>query len=99
MACLIGTSNVYRGIQMMSAFEEAPGRGWSTTNRCSGRDRGRLAVSLDRFTNALVLVGSTPSTAPASAIPRFRRWTSHHQPGTVHAKELVQSLMEELALG
>jgi hypothetical protein len=62
-----------------------------------GRERGRLAVSLDRITNALVLVGQHGVYC-----------TSQHNPTVpaidlrminqelVHAKELLQSVMEEL---
>jgi hypothetical protein len=65
-----------------------------------GRERGRLAVSLDRITNALVLVGQHGVYC-----------TSQRHPGVpamdlriinqelVHAKELVQSVMEELRRG
>jgi len=38
-----------------------------------GRERGRLAVSLDRLTNALVLVGQH-GVYCTSGIPRCRRW-------------------------
>jgi hypothetical protein len=62
-----------------------------------GRDRGRLAVSLDRLTNALVLVGQhgvyctsqRNPTVPAMDLRMVVQELSH-------AKELVQSVMEEL---
>ena len=62
-----------------------------------GRDRGRLAVSLDRITNALVLVGQhgvyctsqRNPTVPAMDIRIIANELSS-------AKELVQSVMEEL---
>jgi hypothetical protein len=62
-----------------------------------GRERGRLAVSLDRLTNALVLVGQhgvyctsqRNPTVPAMDIRIINQ-------ELVHAKELVQSVMEEL---
>jgi hypothetical protein len=62
-----------------------------------GRDRGRLAVSLDRLTNALVLVGQHGVYCISlrnSAVPAMdlRMVTQE----LVHAKELVQSVMEEL---
>jgi hypothetical protein len=62
-----------------------------------GRDRGRLAVSLDRLTNALVLVGQhgvycTSLRNPAVPAMDLRMVT--HE--LAHAKELVQSVMEEL---
>src|SRR5258708_36453785 len=45
-----------RGNQIMSAFEEHREE-LEHYEQMFGRDRGRLAVSLDRLTNALVLVG------------------------------------------
>ena len=62
-----------------------------------GRDRGRLAVGLDRLTNALVLVGQhgvyctsqRNPTVPAMDIRMIAQ-------ELVHAKELVQSVMEEM---
>ena len=62
-----------------------------------GRERGRLAVSLDRLTNALVLVGQhgvyctsqRNATVPAMDIRLVTRELAS-------AKELVQSVMEEL---
>ncbi len=62
-----------------------------------GRERGRLAVSLDRLTNALVLVGQhgvycasqRNSAVPAMDIRLVTRELAN-------AKELVQSVMEEL---
>src|SRR5215470_15159067 len=62
-----------------------------------GKERGRLAVGLDRLTNALVLVGQhgvyctsqRNPTVPAMDIRLISR-------ELVHAKELVQSVMEEL---
>jgi len=62
-----------------------------------GRERGRLAVSLDRMTNALVLVGQhgvyctsqRNPTLPAMDVRMIVQELSH-------AKELVQSVMEEL---
>jgi hypothetical protein len=62
-----------------------------------GRDRGRLAVSLDRLTNALVLVGQhgvycRSQRNPAVPAMDLRIVTLE----LAHAKELVQSVMEEL---
>lgn len=65
-----------------------------------GRERGRLAVSLDRLTNALVLVGQhgvyctsqRNPTVPAMDIRMVAQELAH-------AKELVQSVMEELRRG
>ncbi len=62
-----------------------------------GRDRGRLAVSLDRITNALVLVGqhSVYCTSQRNpAVPAMDLRMIHQE--LTHAKELVQSVMEEL---
>jgi hypothetical protein len=62
-----------------------------------GRERGRLAVSLDRLTNALVLVGQhgvycTSQRNPAVPAMDVRIVAQE----LAHAKELVQSVMEEL---
>jgi hypothetical protein len=62
-----------------------------------GRERGRLAVSLDRMTNALVLVGQhgvycTSQRNPAVPAMDLRIIAQELE----HAKQLVQSVMEEL---
>jgi hypothetical protein len=62
-----------------------------------GRDRGRLAVSLDRLTNALVLVGQhgvycTSQRNPAVPAMDLRMVVQE----LTHAKELMQSVMEEM---
>jgi hypothetical protein len=62
-----------------------------------GRERGRLAVSLDRLTNALVLVGQhgvycTSQRNPMVPALDLRMVVQE----LVHAKELTQSVMEEL---
>lgn len=62
-----------------------------------GRDRGRLAVSLDRLTNALVLVGQhgvycTSQRNPTVPAMDLRMVVQE----LTHAKELTQSVMEEL---
>jgi hypothetical protein len=64
-----------------------------------GRERGRLAVSLDRLTNALVLVGQhgvycTSQRNPTVPAMDLRLINQE----LVHAKELVQSVMEGLRL-
>ena len=64
-----------------------------------GRERGRLAVSLDRLTNALVLVGQhgvycTSQRNPT--VPAMDLRIINQE--LVHAKELVQSVMEELRI-
>jgi len=62
-----------------------------------GIERGRLAVSLDRITNAMVLVGQhgvycTSQRNPAVPAMDIRLITLE----LAHAKELLQSVMEEL---
>lgn len=62
-----------------------------------GRERGRLAVSLDRMTNALVLVGQhgvycTSQRNPTVPVMDLRMISQELE----HAKQLVQSVMEEL---
>jgi hypothetical protein len=62
-----------------------------------GRERGRLAVSLDRLTNALILVGQhgvycTSQRNPMVPAMDLRLIVQE----LVHAKELTQSVMEEL---
>jgi hypothetical protein len=64
-----------------------------------GKERGRLAVGLDRLTNALVLVGQhgvycTSQRNPTLPAMDIRMITQE----LVHAKELVQSVMEEIRL-
>jgi hypothetical protein len=64
-----------------------------------GKERGRLAVGLDRLTNALVLVGQhgvycTSQRNPTVPAMDVRMVTQE----LVHAKELVQSVMEEIRL-
>lgn len=62
-----------------------------------GKERGRLAVGLDRITNALVLVGQhgvycTSQRNPALPAMDIRMIAQE----LTHAKELVQSVMEEI---
>jgi hypothetical protein len=62
-----------------------------------GRERGRLAVSLDRITNALVLTGQhgvycTSQRNPALPSMDLRMISQE----LAHAKELIQSVMEEM---
>jgi len=62
-----------------------------------GRERGRLAVSLDRMTNALVLVGQhgvycTSQRNPTVPAMDLRIIAQELE----HAKQLVQSVMEEM---
>jgi len=80
----------------MSAFEEYQEELEQSEQRF-GRDRGRLAVSLDRITNALVLVGQhgvycTSQRNPTVPAMDLRMVTQE----LAHAKELIQSVMEEL---
>jgi hypothetical protein len=81
---------------MKSAFEEHHDE-LEHFEQKFGRDRGRLAVSLDRLTNALVLVGQhgvycTSQRNPTVPAMDIRMITQE----LVHAKELVQSVMEEI---
>ena len=83
---------------MMSAFQEHKEE-LEHYEQMFGRDRGRLAVSLDRMTNALVLVGQhgvycTSQRNPTLPAMDLRMINQE----LVHAKELVQSVMEELRL-
>ena len=62
-----------------------------------GMERGRLAVALDRMTNALVLAGQhgvycTSQRNPTLPAMDLRMINQE----LVHAKELVQSVMEEI---
>ena len=80
----------------MSAFQEHKDE-LEHYEQMFGRERGRLAVSLDRMTNALVLVGQhgvycTSQRNPALPAMDLRMINQE----LVHAKELVQSVMEEL---
>jgi hypothetical protein len=80
----------------MSAFQEHKEE-LEHFEQMFGRERGRLAVSLDRITNALVLVGQhgvycTSQRNPA--VPAMDLGMINQE--LVHAKELVQSVMEEL---
>ncbi len=62
-----------------------------------GRHRGRLAVSLDRVTNALVLVGQHGVYCHSHRDPAKPTMDIQIIQQELHkAKELVQSVMEEL---
>jgi hypothetical protein len=83
----------------MSAFDEHKEE-LDHFEQMFGRERGRLAVSLDRITNALVLVGQhgvycTSQRNPTLPAMDLRIINQE----LVHAKELVQSVMEELRRG
>ncbi len=82
----------------MSAFQEHKEE-LERYEQMFGRERGRLAVALDRMTNALVLVGQhgvycTSQRNPTLPAMDLRMINQE----LVHAKELVQSVMEELRL-
>jgi hypothetical protein len=81
---------------MNSAFEEHKEELEHFEQRF-GRDRGRLAVSLDRITNALVLVGQHGVYCASQrnpAVPAMDLRLINQE--LVHAKELLQAVMEEL---
>ena len=80
----------------MSAFEDHKEE-LEHYEQMFGRERGRLAVSLDRLTNALVLVGQhgvycTSQRNPTVPAMDLRMVTQE----LTNAKELIQSVMEEL---
>lgn len=80
----------------MNAFEEHKDE-LEHFEQMYGRERGRLAVSLDRVTNALVLVGQhgvycTSQRNPSVPAMDLRMISQELE----HAKQLVQSVMEEL---
>lgn len=80
----------------MSAFEEHQ-EDLERYEQMFGKDRGRLAVSLDRITNALVLVGQhgvycTSQRNPTLPAMDLRMISQE----LTHAKELIQSVMEEI---
>jgi len=84
------------GCEGMSAFHEHREE-LEHYEQMFGRDRGRLAVSLDRITNALVLVGQhavycTSQRNPALPAMDLRMIDRE----LTHAKELIQSVMEEM---
>jgi hypothetical protein len=84
------------GVPLMSAFQEHREE-LEQYEQMFGRERGRLAVSLDRLTNALVLVGQhavycASQRNPGVPAMDIRMVTQE----LTHAKELVQSVMEEL---
>jgi len=85
--------------ELMSAFEEHREE-LEHYEQMFGMDRGRLAVSLDRITNALVLVGQhgvycTSQRNPALPAMDLRMISQE----LAHAKELIQSVMEEIRKG
>jgi hypothetical protein len=82
--------------QNMSAFTEHHDE-LEHYEQMFGKERGRLAVGLDRLTNALVLVGQhgvycTSQRNPNLPAMDIRIITQE----LTHAKELIQSVMEEI---
>ncbi|HTQ98037.1 MAG TPA: hypothetical protein VMH89_14595 [Candidatus Acidoferrum sp.] len=80
----------------MNAFEEHRDE-LEHYEQMLGRERGRLAVSLDRITNALVLTGQhgvycTSQKNPTVPAMDLRMIVQE----LTHAKELVQAVMEEM---
>jgi hypothetical protein len=80
----------------MSAFEQHRDE-LEHFEQMLGKERGRLAVSLDRITNALVLVGQhgvycTSQRNPTLPAMDLRMISEE----LTHAKELIQSVMEEM---
>jgi hypothetical protein len=85
-----------QGLLFMNAFDEHKEE-LEHFEQMYGRERGRLAVSLDRMTNALVLVGQhgvycTSQRNPMVPAMDLRIITQELE----HAKQLVQAVMEEL---
>ena len=81
---------------LMSAFEEHREE-LERFEQMFGRDRGRLAVSLDRITNALVLVGQHGVYCTSQRNPRLPAMDLRMiAQELTHAKELIQSVMEEI---
>jgi len=80
----------------MNAFEEHQEE-LEKYEQMFGKERGRLAVSLDQITNALVLVGQhgvycTRQRNPTVPAMDLRMIVQE----LTHAKELVQAVMEEM---
>ena len=80
----------------MNAFEEHQEE-LEKYEQMFGKERGRLAVSLDRITNALVLVGQhgvycTSQRNPTVPAMDLRMIAQE----LTHAKELLQAVMEEM---
>jgi hypothetical protein len=80
----------------MSAFEQHREE-LERYEQMFGKNRGRLAVSLDRITNALVLVGQHGVYCTSQRNPTLPsmdlRIISQE---LANAKELIQSVMEEI---
>jgi hypothetical protein len=83
----------------MSAFEEHQAE-LEKYEQMFGKERGRLAVSLDRITNALVLAGQHGvycTSLRNAAVPAMDLQLIARE--LTHAKELIQSVMEEMRKG
>lgn len=82
----------------MSAFEEHREE-LEHYEQMFGRQRGRLAVALDLVTNAMVLAGQHTVYCHSAADPR-RPMRDVQMLGDelAKAKELIQSVMEELRM-
>lgn len=88
--------NSPESVSAMSAFDEHKDE-LEHYEQMFGKERGRLAVSLDRLTNALVLVGQhgvycTSQRNPTLPAMDLRMIVQE----LTHAKELLQSVMEEM---
>jgi hypothetical protein len=80
----------------MNAFEEHREE-LEKYEQMFGKERGKLAVSLDRMTNALVLVGQHGvycTSQRNAAVPAMDLRMVVQE--LTHAKELVQAVMEEM---
>jgi hypothetical protein len=84
------------GVGRMSAFNEHKEE-LEHYEQMFGRDRGRLAVTLDRLTNALVLVGQHGVYCASQRNPTLPAMDLRMiVQELTHAKELLQSVMEEM---
>ncbi len=80
----------------MSAFEQHREE-LEHYEQMMGSERGRLAVSLDRITNALVLIGQHGVYCRSQRNPQLPSMDIRIVTEELaHAKELIQSVMEEL---
>jgi hypothetical protein len=80
----------------MSAFEELKDE-LDHFETMMGRQRGRLAVTLDRLTNAMVLIGQHNVYCHSARDPRQPMMDVQVITSELRtAKELIQSVMEEM---
>jgi hypothetical protein len=80
----------------MSAFDEHKEE-LEHYEQMLGRHRGRLAVSLDRVTNAMVLVGQHGVYCPSQRNPMKPAMDIQIiQEELKNAKEIIQTVMEDL---